>query len=141
MFETGIPRMGVQIGELAGNECQTPLGLIDEGLTARNRIRIAVDADDGCAGLQQRAAVAACPEGPVDNHLAGFRIEIFQNLFQENRHMTHRSAGIRSRASFAQRHHAGPPGKGVGATCPDSIASARFWASARCSRNFSGSQI
>ena len=50
-------------------------------------VGVAVDADDGCPGFEQRPRIAARPEGPVDDPRALERGESRKHLGQQHRHM------------------------------------------------------
>ncbi len=63
----------VELAEPALDEREPAGRLGGERLPARDRGRVTVDGDDGRAGVEQRACVAAEPERAVDDRLAPLR--------------------------------------------------------------------
>src|SRR6185503_14051288 len=122
---------------------QPPTGLLHQRKAARDRIAVAIDADDmRIAGVEDRARMPAGAERAVDVHTAVARRQLLQHLAAEHGNMTGRSAG--GRVAAATHHHS----RAFCASCaatrePSCFFNARTVpvASASCARKRPGSQI
>ena len=111
---------------------------------ARDRVAVAVDADDArAAAAQDRARVAAGAERAVDIDAAVARLQVLEHLAGEHGNVTGQSASD-SASAVAARHHS----RALCASCaatrePSCFFSARTVpvASASCARKRPGSQI
>lgn len=81
-------------------------GAGDERPARLDRARVAVERDHPRAAVENRACVAARPEGAVEDDGAGSRREVLKHLRQHDGYMPDRSAnGIAFAATIRHRTH------------------------------------
>src|SRR5262249_51523877 len=107
-------------------------------------VSVTVDADHLRARRgENRTRVAAGPEGTVDVHAAGTKVEELDRGRTEHGDVTGRSASDTVPGAAARHHPRAPCGSSAALREPSCFLSARTFsvASASCARKRSGSQI
>src|SRR5262249_56304614 len=99
----------LQVGEFVFHQGEPAAGRAHEVGAARDRIVIAIDADDvAVCGRENCTAVAADTEGGVDIDTARAHIETFDRAAAEHGNATSQSASDSARAATARPHARAP---------------------------------